>query len=421
MIVSWFAFALLTGSLLTLSAIAAERLIAIGGQARRFVWLVTMILTACWPLISPLSLLLRRFAAPAMASSQLLSVRRISAFVVAPPAWEISSRSMLALLLLWALCSVVLLARIVVAASYARRHKRSWRETFIDGVRVHVAPDIGPAVVGLHDVHIILPEWVLETNPEVRALVLRHELEHRQARDPYALLFANIITALIPWNPALWFQARRLRLAIEMDCDTRVLRAFPAWREYARLLLAMSQQRSPASSQLAPALFENPSNLERRIVAMRRTRVSPPTVVLLTACTLLALIVACAVDRPESPRQSELSQQAAGPTKSVNAERPKKVKGTYFEFQVEKPATPIGTQTLAYPAGVRGVGGDVIAQYVVDQNGLVEMSSFKVLRPADPRLISAVKAALANWHYQPASVGGRPVKQLVQQEFQFGK
>ena len=154
---------------------------------------------------------------------------------------------------------------------------------------------------------------------------------------------------------------------------------------------------------------------------MRRTKVSPPTVVLLTACTLLALIVACSVDRPESPRQSELSQQAVGPTKSVTAEQPKKVKGTYFEFQVEKPATPIGTHTLAYPAGVRGVGGDVIAQYVVDQNGLVEMSSFKVLRPADPRLISAVKAALANWHYQPASVGGRRVKQLVQQEFQFGK
>jgi hypothetical protein len=206
-----------------------------------------------------------------------------------------------------------------------------------------------------------------------------------------------------------------------MDCDTRVLRAFSSWREYARLLLAMSQQRSPGSSQLAPALFEPSSNLERRIVAMRQAKASPATVVLLTACSLLALIVACAVDRPESPRQSVVSEQAAAPTKSVTNGAPKKVSGTYFEFQVEQPASPLGTQTLKRPAELAGVSGDVIAQYVVDQNGLVEMSSFKVLSAADPRLVPTVKSALSNWHYQPATVGGRKVKQLVQQAFEFRK
>jgi len=419
--VSWVAFALLTGSLFTVAAIAGDRLIALGGRSRRFVWLTTMILTACWPVFSSLSLLVHRFDAPAVTGPRFLDVGRISAFVVGPSTWELSSRSMRALLLLWAVCSVVLLARIVVAASYALRHKRSWRETFIDGVHVYVTREVGPAVVGLHDVSIVVPQWVLETDPEVRTLVLRHEVEHRLARDTYVLFVANVITALIPWNVPLWFQARRLRLAIEMDCDTRVLRAYPRWRDYARLLLVMSQRRSPASD-FAPALFEPVSNLERRIVAMRTpTKVSLPAIVFLSGCTVLALVVACAVDRPESPRQSEQSHQATGAAKSVTGNQPTKVSGQYFEFQVEKPATPAGPHTLVYPEGLAGTGGDVIAQYVVDDKGRVDMGSFKVLSATDPKLISAVKSALANWDYQPATVGGRAVRQLVQQEFQFRK
>jgi protein TonB len=67
-----------------------------------------------------------------------------------------------------------------------------------------------------------------------------------------------------------------------------------------------------------------------------------------------------------------------------------------------------------------GITGDVQAQYVVDETGRANVSTFKVLNDADPRLASAVKASLPTWQFEPATVGGRKVKQLVQQSFQFG-
>src|SRR3954468_12275737 len=103
------------------------------------------------------------------------------------------------------------------------------------------------------------------------ALVLRHEEEHRAARDPYLLFASAIAVALMPWNLALWLQAKRLRLAIEMDCDARVLRAHPSPERYGMLMLTIAQRRSVAPTLFAPMLSEPTTNLERRILAMRST------------------------------------------------------------------------------------------------------------------------------------------------------
>ena len=115
-------------------------------------------------------------------------------------------------------------------------------------------------------------EWILSLDESLRAIVLRHEEEHRIARDPYLLFGAAIVVALMPWNVALWFQARRLRLAIEMDCDARVLRAHPSPERYGMLILTIAQRRSVAPAMFAPMLSEPTTNLERRILAMRTTK-----------------------------------------------------------------------------------------------------------------------------------------------------
>src|SRR3954468_627315 len=104
------------------------------------------------------------------------------------------------------------------------------------------------------------------------ALVLRHEEEHRAARDPYLLFASAIAVALMPWNLALWLQAKRLRLAIEMDCDARVLRAHPSPERYGLLMLTIAQRRSIAPLMFAPMLSEPATNLERRILAMRNRK-----------------------------------------------------------------------------------------------------------------------------------------------------
>jgi periplasmic protein TonB len=105
-----------------------------------------------------------------------------------------------------------------------------------------------------------------------------------------------------------------------------------------------------------------------------------------------------------------------GGTAPVNTDQ------TYFDFQVEKPVATIpGTGAPRYPDILRsaGVEGEVLAQFVVDTTGRVEVATFKVLRKSHDLFEAAVRSALPNMRFLPAEVGGRKVKQLVQQPFVF--
>lgn len=95
---------------------------------------------------------------------------------------------------------------------------------------------------------------------------------------------------------------------------------------------------------------------------------------------------------------------------------------TYFEFQVEKPVVQApNSQTPRYPDILRqaGVEGEVMAQFVVDTTGRADPSTFKVLKSSHDLFANAVRQALPNMRFIPAEVGGRKVKQLVQQPFGF--
>ncbi len=95
---------------------------------------------------------------------------------------------------------------------------------------------------------------------------------------------------------------------------------------------------------------------------------------------------------------------------------------TYFEFQVEKPVVSApGSSAPRYPEILKsaGVEGEVLAQFVVDTTGRAENGSFKVLKTSHELFALAVKNALPGMRFLPAEVGGRKVKQLVQQPFVF--
>jgi protein TonB len=94
----------------------------------------------------------------------------------------------------------------------------------------------------------------------------------------------------------------------------------------------------------------------------------------------------------------------------------------YFEFQVEKPVvTAPGSTAPRYPDMLRqaGVEGEVLAQFVVDTTGKVESGSLKILKTSHDLFVQSVRNALPNMKFIPAEVGGRKVKQLVQQPFTF--
>ena len=95
---------------------------------------------------------------------------------------------------------------------------------------------------------------------------------------------------------------------------------------------------------------------------------------------------------------------------------------TYYEFQVEKPVMQApGSATPQYPDILRqaGVEGDVLVTFVVDTTGKAEPNSLKVLRSTHDLFTKAVQTALPRMRFIPAEVGGKKVKQLVQQPFTF--
>ncbi len=116
---------------------------------------------------------------------------------------------------------------------------------------------------------------------------------------------------------------------------------------------------------------------------------------------------------------------AGGTSKGVEGGKPVLVANNdqpFFEFQVEKPVQALpGGSSPRYPDILRqaGVEGEVLAQFVVDTTGRAEMNSYKVLKTTHELFGNAVRQALPGMRFIPAEVGGRKVRQLVQQPFSF--
>ena len=60
-----------------------------------------------------------------------------------------------------------------------------------------------------------------------------------------------------------------------------------------------------------------------------------------------------------------------------------------------------------------------VAQFVVGVDGKAEMNSFRVLEATHPDVVAAIRKALPGLTYYPAEIGGKKVRQVVQQPFTF--
>jgi len=74
-----------------------------------------------------------------------------------------------------------------------------------------------------------------------------------------------------------------------------------------------------------------------------------------------------------------------------------------------------------YPNLLRqaAVEGEVLAQFVVDTTGRAEVGSLKILKSSHDLFTESVRTALPQMRFVPADVGGKKVKQLVQEPFSF--
>ena len=413
MIANWMLHVAAVSALLAVAAVAAERLLRLWRKEARVVWAVAMTASLAVPLISIAQALGWVPAFDPVATIAPLSARAMPALL--PPVVVGARFSRLDLLLAaaWLIASVGLTIRFAVIGRTLARRRSTWRSAVIDGHRLLVSRDAGPAVVGFRKPAVVVPEWVLDFERPLRELILRHEQEHLEHQDPRLVLGAVAIATVAPWNPVLWFQLHRLRAAMELDCDLRVLRTHADARRYGSLLLAVAQ-RADRGELLAAALTESQSLLARRIAAMRRPVSSfrVTQTVLFGALAIVAGVIACDLQAPSEPAGRTISARPV-----VMAPNQ-----TYFEFQVEQAVTPAANASAPrYPDLMRtaGVEGEVLAQFIVGPDGVADVGSFKVLKSTHELFTKAVREALPRMRFNPARVGGRAVRQLVQQPFTF--
>lgn len=95
--------------------------------------------------------------------------------------------------------------------------------------------------------------------------------------------------------------------------------------------------------------------------------------------------------------------------------------GAYSRDQVEEPAAFLADQAgPRYPEPLLHVraSGRVRARFVVGVAGRAEGTP-EIVFATHPEFASSVRAFLARARYRPARIGGKPVPQLVEQEFVF--
>lgn len=290
MIAAWMLWSVGAGMLFVVAALAAERLLSRG---RRWAWAGA----AAGTFALPVARFLAGAGAPPDAPPPALPV------ALEPLAATVAGDSVLhsldgTLLAAWIALSSCLALRALLGAARLARRRRSWRDGALHGRKVFWARDAGPAVVGLATPRIVLPEWVRAADPARQELILAHEEEHMRARDVQLRFFAGLALLAFSWNPAIWFQCRRLAMAVEMDCDRRVVARMPRRRRlYGALLLDVGAHAGRVPGAATAAMSEPRSFLERRLrnLLPRSPQARLAQAALLAFATVFAVAVAVSI------------------------------------------------------------------------------------------------------------------------------
>jgi bla regulator protein blaR1 len=370
---AWMLYGLLVSGLLTGAAVLAERSARAAGRPTRWIWAGAMLGSLFVPLVA----WLWPAGAPSVVAEPGLVLRLPPITVTAADASTSLDR---VLLIGWLASSLVMLGLLALSWVRLQRARRTWREGVVAGEQVLVSDDVGPAVVGVVRGRIVMPRWVDGLERDMQHLLMMHEREHLRAGDPRLLLAALVVAACAAWNPFLWMQLLRLRLAVEVDCDARVLRASGDVRSYGTLLLEVGRHRG-TSGALAVAFGEPLRFLEERIRliprALGRRRLAQASALGVSAVGVLLLAV-CARDPMSSVNPMDRARTADDDAQTVapdarTAVVSDSIGDPRFTPFTEAPALvnrDVVAQTLEshYPPLLRdaGIGGQSLVWFDID-------------------------------------------------------
>jgi beta-lactamase regulating signal transducer with metallopeptidase domain len=478
----WVVSANLLGACIFAAAWMTERALRLVRRDGRAPWIAALAITFTWPILAAV------LVAPS-ADSVRLNVGGTPSFgPIADVDGAVNGDAFISsgwlsaldqpLLWCWAIVTLVMLTRLALSAVAVRRLQRTAHATTIGGVPVLISEQSGPAVFGGWRSHIVLPSWIFELDGSLRDLVLRHEGEHARARDPLWLLSSLIACALMPWSVALWWMARRLRIAAELDCDARVLAHGTDVARYGQLLLLIAQRQ--AHEKFAPMMAGTPSSLATRIAAMNSARPSRPvlraSILILAAAASLTVAASPRLARALSsiraltpvapPTVSRVDRmqirelptvtvaaslvtpaptpiESRGNTKAPMTARTDVMRpdtrssssktGSLLAPEASSaPAAPVATQDSLHPATIAsgspmprypnilktaGLSGVTVIQVVVDSSGRALPATLKVVRTSHELFANAVRNAIGELQFTAPRAGQRKVRQLVEIHF----
>ena len=122
------------------------------------------------------------------------------------------------------------------------------------------------------------------------------------------------------------------------------------------------------------------------------------------------------------PTSQQENVTIAPPAESFTSIFERPADSVYFAEQVDSPAAyDERSAAPAYPDSLQraGVDGSVMAQFVVDTTGHVEMETVNVLESTNRRFTESVLAALPRMLFRPAVLNGRKARQIVEVPFKF--
>jgi len=440
----WMAWSVLICALVSIATLAAERIAATFGASRRGVWVVALIASVLSTSVmalrstpgnavssgaTPMSSFARmgRFGdsriSPRVRHAPSSGGRRVDIYALPDwmDTWAASA---------WAALSLTCLLTLGLGAARVSRRRASSPEAMTEVGPVLVSRDDGPAVIGFLNPRIVMPVWALSSSAPTRRMMLRHELEHLRAGDSRVLFAAAMLVALVPWNLALLFMVRRLRLAIEIDCDRRVIRSLGTARDYAVMLLAAGERYTTPLTASA-LLFERGAQLERRIDAMTTPSPKHPMVAAASSAAVAALVLATAAWTPRpAPFRSAVSRVplerhvVASPLelpalgvsqpapRIIDHPRPVRTRAASPKEARARSPRVVGPQPLPnlpaprYPADMRsaGVEGVVVFTFLTDEHGVPDTSSIVLVQATHESFAATVRAVLPRWRYTGAGV-----------------
>jgi len=231
---------------------------------------------------------------------------------------------------LWFVWSSVLMVLTVGALAGARigasrqAGQSPRRHVVVDGVPVVVTDHEGPMTTGIWSATVVLPQWVLALPPTERRFVVLHEQEHRKANDTTLLFAMSGFASLFPWMLPLWWQLRRFLVAVESDCDQRVVATVGDAHRYGELLLKVAQASSRYPSfQLG--FLPRARMLERRLSRLVDVEPRPArTRYAALAAAAAATVILMSIPHPIAERKP---RRAAEPQPSASSHHVSGVEG----------------------------------------------------------------------------------------------